>query len=248
MGIRLKENFLRPFSSRSTKEYWNRWHVTMGTWFTDYIFMPLSVARPMQRASAFLTKHMGNGVGLRFPVYVATVVTWFLTGLWHGAGWNFIVWGLLNCLVILVSRELEPLYRCFHKRFPRVGASAAWGVWGAIRTFLLMGLIRSLDCYRDVPTTFSQWWSMVSFPNFGELFTGGLTSFGLSLFDYAVILASAAVIFFVSRAGREAPVRTRVAARPVLWCALLCLILVTVLIFGAHGIGYDAQQFIYSQF
>ena len=248
MGIRLKENFLRPFSSRSTKDYWNRWHVTMGTWFTDYIFMPLSVARPMQRASSFLTKHMGNGVGLRFPVYVATIVTWFLTGLWHGAGWNFIVWGLLNCLVILVSRELEPLYRRFHKRFPRVSGSVAWGAWGAIRTFLLMGLIRSLDCYRDVPTTFSQWWSMVSLPNFGELFNGGLTSFGLSLFDYGVILASAAVIFFVSRAGKETPVRTRVAARPVLWCALLCLILVTVLIFGAHGIGYDAQQFIYSQF
>ena len=89
---------------------------------------------------------------------------------------------------------------------------------------------------------------MVSLPNFGELFNGGLTSFGLSLFDYGVILASAAVIFFVSRAGKETPVRTRVAARPVLWCALLCLILVTVLIFGAHGIGYDAQQFIYSQF
>ncbi len=248
MGIRLKENFERPFSSRSTKEYWNRWHITMGAWFTDYVFYPLSVSRPMQRFSSFSCKHLGNAVGLRLPVYFATTVTWFLTGLWHGAGWNFIVWGLLNCLVILVSRELEPLYRRFHGRFPRVGKSAVWGAWGAIRTFLLMGLIRSLDCYRDVPTTFLQWGTMLTVPNFSELFTGGLTSFGLTYFDYAVILLSAVVIFFVSRAGKETPVRARVAARPVLWCALLCLIFVAVLIFGAHGIGYDAQQFIYSQF
>ncbi|MBE6590016.1 MAG: MBOAT family protein [Ruminococcaceae bacterium] len=248
MGIKLTENFNRPFSSKSTKEYWNRWHITMGAWFTDYVFYPLSVCRPMQRFSSFSVKRMGRAIGLRLPVYLATVVTWFLTGLWHGAGWNFIVWGLLNCLVILVSRELEPLYRVFHKRFPRLGSSGVWGAWCAVRTFLLMGLIRSLDCYRDVPTTFSQWASMVTVPNIGELFSGGLISFGLSFFDYGVILASAVTVFFVSRAGKDVPLRHRIADKPVLWCALVALLFSVVLIFGAYGIGYDASQFIYSQF
>ena len=248
MGIRLVENFNRPFSSRSTKEYWNRWHVTMGSWFTDYVFYPLSVCRPMQRFSSFSTKRLGKALGLRLPVYVATIATWFLTGLWHGAGWNFIVWGLLNCLVILVSRELEPLYRLFHKKFPRLASSSVWGGFCAVRTFLLMGLIRSLDCYRNVSTTFSQWGSMVTHFNAGELFSGELTSFGLTYFDYGVILLSAAVAFLVSRAGKETPVRHRVAARPILWCLFVCLLFVTVLVFGAYGIGYDASQFIYSQF
>ena len=117
-----------------------------------------------------------------------------------------------------------------------------------MRTFLLMGLIRSLDCYRNVSTTFSQWGSMVTHFNAGELFSGGLTSFGLTYFDYGVILLSAAVAFFVSRAGKETPVRHRVAARPILWCLFVCLLFVTVLVFGAYGIGYDASQFIYSQF
>ncbi len=248
MGIRLVENFNHPFSSKSTKEYWNRWHITMGAWFTDYVFYPLSVCRPMQRFSLFSTKKFGKALGLRLPVYVATVVTWFLTGLWHGAGWNFIVWGLLNCLVILVSRELEPLYRAFHKKFPRLASSSVWGGWCAVRTFLLMGLIRSLDCYRDVSTTFSQWGSMITRFNIGELFAGGITSFGLTYFDFGVILLSVLTVFLVSRAGKEEPVRHRVASRPILWCFLVCLLFVVVLVFGAYGIGYDASQFIYSQF
>jgi D-alanyl-lipoteichoic acid acyltransferase DltB (MBOAT superfamily) len=146
LGIRLAENFKRPFSSRSTKEYWNRWHITMGSWFTDYVFYPISFCRPMLSLSKKSREIFGQKVGKRVPVYLATSVTWFLTGFWHGAGWNFIVWGMLNCLVLLVSQELEPIYARFKAKFPRLTASSAYGAFMAIRTFLLMGLIRSLDC------------------------------------------------------------------------------------------------------
>ncbi len=249
MGIRLAENFNRPFSSRSTKEYWNRWHITMGSWFTDYVFFPLSVSKPMQKLSDTSCRLFGKSFGVRIPVYLATVVTWFLTGLWHGAGWNFIVWGLLNCLVILVSRELEPLYRRFYKQFPKLADAKPWHAFGAIRTFLLMGLIRSLDCYRNVPQTFRMWWSMIANPNVGELFVGKMPLWELlTPAQWGVVLASSAAVFFVSRAGAKSPVRHRVAQNGVLTCALLCALLVTVLIFGAYGIGYDASQFIYTQF
>ncbi len=249
MGIRLAENFNRPFSSRSTKEYWNRWHITMGSWFTDYVFYPLSVSRPMQALSESSCKRLGKALGLRVPVYIATIVTWFLTGLWHGAGWNFIIWGLLNCLVILVSREFEPLYRSFYKRFPRLADAPVWHAFQATRTFLLMGLIRSLDCYRDVPQTFRMWWSMIANPNAGELFVGKTPLWELlTVPQWGVVLVSAILIFFVSRAGKDTPVRHRVAKHSVLCCAAVCALFVAVLIFGAYGIGYDASQFIYTQF
>ncbi|MBQ9773464.1 MAG: MBOAT family protein [Clostridia bacterium] len=249
MGIRLTENFNRPFSSRSTKEYWNRWHITMGSWFTDYVFYPLSCTRPMQRLSSFSVAKLGRGIGLRLPVYIATIVTWFLTGLWHGAGWNFIVWGLLNCAVILISRELEPLYRKFHQRFPRLSASAVYGGFAAIRTFLLMGLIRSLDCYADVSLTFRQWGSMLTDWNWARLFSGA-DSFShlLSIPTWGVLLLGIAVVFFVSRAGKDSPVRHRIANHSVLTCLCLCAMLVVVLTFGSYGIGYDASAFIYTQF
>ena len=248
MGIRLAENFNRPFASRSTKEYWRRWHITMGSWFTDYIFYPLSVSNSMQKLSKWSRAHLGQAVGKRLPVYFATIVTWFLTGLWHGAGMNFIVWGLLNCLVILVSQELQPLYNRFYKVFPRLNENKIWNLFQCGRTFLLMGLIRSLDCYRDVPLTFRLWGSMFTAGNWGDLFTGGLFSFGLSMSQYGVLLVGVLLICLVSSLGKKEPLRYRLVKRPVLLCACLCLLTVLILIFGAYGIGFDASDFIYGQF
>lgn len=248
LGIKLAENFNRPFSSRSTDEYWNRWHITMGTWFTDYVFYPLSVSRPMQAISKKSRKWFGKSIGKRVPVYLATIITWFLTGLWHGAGWNFIVWGLLNCAVILISREFKPLYERFHKRFPSLSENRAYGAFMSIRTFLLMGLIRSLDCYRNVPLTFRMWGSMFTDFNIVEAFGGGISALGLSLADYIIVVLGCALMFAVSSLGKDVSVRDRLYGKPALsWCVFGGLF-VLILLFGAYGIGYDASQFIYNQF
>ena len=256
LGIKLKENFLRPFSSKSTKEYWNRWHITMGTWFTDYIFYPVSVCKPMLKLSKWSRRVLGNNIGKRVPVYLATIITWFLTGLWHGAGWNFIVWGLLNCAVILVSQELEPLYVKFRAKFPRLTASSPYGAFMAVRTFLLMGLIRSLDCYRNVGRTFTLWLSMFTRPNFqevfskiGRLFTEASSKFlGLTLVDYIIVLAGVCIMSVVSTLSAKKSVRERLYPRPLLSWALCGTLLVIVVMLGAYSIGYDASQFIYNQF
>ena len=256
LGIRLKENFDHPFSSRSTKEYWNRWHITMGTWFTDYIFYPVSVCKPMMKLSKFSRRVFGNNIGKRIPVYLATALTWFLTGLWHGAGRNFIVWGMLNCLVILVSQELEPLYAKFRGRFPRLTSSSFYGGFMAVRTFLLMGLIRSLDCYRDVGRTFSLWFSMLTEWNIVEVAKGFVALFtesgnkflGLKLTDYVILAVGIAVMSAVSFASAKKSVRERLYEKPVLSWLLCGALIVAVVLFGAYGIGYDASQFIYNQF
>ncbi len=247
LGVRLAENFERPFSSKSTKEYWRRWHITMGSWFSDYVFYPLSVCRPMMKLSRWSRKALGAKVGKRVPVYLATIVTWYLTGLWHGAGWNFIVWGLLNCLVILVSQELEPLYARFHKRFPRLTGSWGYGKFMAVRTFLLMGLIRSLDCYRDVGTTFRLWGSMATTWNWGEA-TRGLFGLGLDGADFVILALGCLLMATVSSLSAKKSVRERLYDRPILsWCVCGGLFLAVILL-GAYGIGYDASQFIYNQF
>lgn len=248
MGIRLAENFNRPFSSKSTKEYWRRWHITMGTWFTDYVFYPLSVCSSMQRFSKWSRAKLGNALGKRLPVYLSTIVTWFLTGLWHGAGWNFIVWGLLNCFVILVSQELQPLYGRFDRAFPRLSASRPWGMWQMTRTFLLMGLIRSLDCYRDIGRTFYLWSTMLTHQNLGAFFGGGWRELGLQSAEWCVLALGVILVWLVSRQDGEEPVRAKLSRHPVLCCLCLCALVVVILLFGSYGVGYDASQFIYNQF
>ena len=100
-GIRVTENFIRPYFSKNVNEYWTRWHITMGTWFKDYIFYPISVCGWMLKLSKWSREKLGKEAGKRVSVYLANIVVWFTTGLWHGASWNFIVWGMLNCVVTL---------------------------------------------------------------------------------------------------------------------------------------------------
>ena len=251
LGMKLAENFNRPFSSRSTKEYWNRWHMTMGSWFNDYVFLPLSVTKPLLKLSKSArskNNRFMKGLGKRIPVYTATTVTWLATGIWHGAAWNFVVWGLLNCLVILVSQELEPLYRRFRNKFPRLVASYPYHCFEATRTFLLMGLIRSLDCYRNVGVTFAKWLSMFTTFNWGEVFGRGVQKLGLKALDYIIIAVAVVIVFAVSKLSQKRDLREELVGKTALSWTLAGAMLVIVLLFGAYGMGYDASQFIYNQF
>ena len=250
-GIKLEENFKRPFSSRSTQEYWNRWHITMGAWFTDYLFYPMSVSKPMGRLTKWCKTKLGKGIGMRLPVYLATLITWYLTGLWHGAGWNFIVWGLINGVIILISRELEPLYAKFHNKFPSLDTQkGAYGVFCAVRTFLLMGSVRILDCYGDVGRTFSEFGSIFyRFDTYADLFNGKLvTNLGISLLQYVFLALAVLVVFLVTRRESEELTCDKLTRRPVLWTVACTALVLVILIFGSYGIGFDSNQFIYNQF
>ncbi|MDY6181507.1 MAG: MBOAT family O-acyltransferase [Candidatus Faecousia sp.] len=93
LGFRFPENFRYPYMSRSVTEFWRRWHMTLGGWFRDYVYIPMG----------------GNRVRRgRWVVNILTV--WMLTGLWHGAAWNFVLWGLLFAALLLLEKVL-PLDR-----------------------------------------------------------------------------------------------------------------------------------------
>ncbi len=86
-GFRFLENFNYPFISRSITEFWRRWHISLGTWFRDYVYIPMG----------------GNRVSMAKWI-VNIVVVWFLTGFWHGAEWNFVLWGLYFSLLLVLEK------------------------------------------------------------------------------------------------------------------------------------------------
>jgi len=249
LGIRVTENFHRPYFSKNIKEYWNRWHMTMGSWFTDYIFYPISVCQPMLKLSRFTRKHFGEVIGKRIPVYLSSFVVWFTTGIWHGASWNFIAWGLGNFVVIMISQELEPLYRKFHKFFPKAYKSFGFKVFRVGRTILLMSSLRMFDCYRNVPLTFQMFGSMFTTWNWNVLWNGKLLELGLAGKDYIILFLGTLLMTGVSLLQRSGSVREKIRSkalpvRVAVWYGLFLM----VLLFGAYGVGYDASQFIYNQF
>lgn len=248
LGIRVKENFNRPFFSKGIKEYWRRWHISLGAWFTEYLFYPISVCKPMLKLSKFSRKHFGEQIGKRIPVYLSTIAVWFVTGLWHGAAWNFIVWGLGNCFFILLSQELEPLYDKFHEKTHLQG-KFGWRLFQVLRTFLLMSCLRMFDCYRDVLLTFRMFGTMFTDFNIVEAMRGGIMTLGLTVSDYVILLLGFIILLTVSLVQRGGSVREKIYQWPyAVRCTLIFGVFLSILIFGNYGIGYDASQFIYNRF
>lgn len=248
LGISLQENFLRPYFSKSVSEYWRRWHITLGTWMKDYLFYPLSVSAPLRRFSRFARRKFG-AVGKRLPVYLASVVTWSATGIWHGLTPNFLVWGLLNCLVIVLSEELTPLYRRFHEKF-HWKETSWYGAFEILRTFFLMNLIRSCDLFPRVGDYGGRLWSLFTVWNPEILWNGALMELGLTGLDYGILAAGTALMLGVSLVQEK-----KGSLRELLWQGnpflrylLTFLLLLAVLLMGRYGIGYQASSFIYNQF
>ncbi|MBQ7836863.1 MAG: MBOAT family protein [Clostridia bacterium] len=87
MGFRFKENFFYPYVSKSITEFWRRWHISMGTWFREYVYIPL-----------------GGNRCAKWKMYRNIIVVWLVTGFWHGASWNYVLWGLYYCLFLLIEK------------------------------------------------------------------------------------------------------------------------------------------------
>ena len=248
LGIKLPENFIRPYFSKNIAEYWRRWHISLGEWMKDYIFYPISVSQPMLKLSKAARKKWGN-FGKRLPVYVASVATWFVTGIWHGLTPNFVLWGMLNCFVIVVSEELNPLYGKFHSRLG--WKEKKWyGAFEILRMFVLMNMIRIVDLFPDVGDYFTRMGSLFTTFNFHVLWDGTMLKLGLTELDYIILGASVLLVFVISLIQeKKGSVREMLhKANPVLRYALIFGLLVAVLLLGRYGLGYDSGNFIYNQF
>ncbi len=240
-GIRLAENFLRPFFSRNIAEYWRRWHITLGEWMKEYVFYPVSISTPIRRLSKSARERWPK-FGKRLPVYAAAVATWFCTGIWHGITPNFLQWGMMNCAVIVVSEELTPLYEKFHSRFP--WKRKRWYIAFEIgRTFVLMNLIRTVDLFPDVGEYFRR---------LGSLFSSAAVPFpklGLTGLDYGILTCGIVLMLAVSLVQeRCGSIRELLWEKTGLRYGLIAGLFFAVLLMGHYGIGYDAGNFIYNQF
>lgn len=248
LGITVSENFRRPYFSKSLKEYWRRWHISMCSWFRDYVFYPVSSSKLMQKFSKVSRKYIKGSIGKHLPVHISSFVVWFATGIWHGANWNFIVWGLLNWFVLMVSEELEPLYLKFHNHF-RLSSSFVYKIFQMGRTFMLVCCLNMFDCYSSVSDTLRSLCSIFTETDWSVLWSGGLLELGLSMTDYYILIFGIIILITVSIIQRKGRVRDKIAAKPyivryVLWTGLFLI----TLLMGAYGVGYDSSQFIYNRF
>ena len=126
LGFNIPINFNSPYVSRSLTEFWRRWHITLSTWFRDYVYIPLG----------------GNRKG-KVRTYINLFIVWFLTGFWHGAGWNFILWGLFFFVLLTLEKLFLGDFLEKHVAVSRIYSlvliGLSWMIF-AITDFKLLGV------------------------------------------------------------------------------------------------------------
>ena len=145
LGFRLMVNFNHPYLATSLGDFWNRWHISLSTWFKDYVYVPLG----------------GNRHG-KFNTYKNMFLTMVISGVWHGAAWRFVIWGTLHALGRVLTRELEAT-AFYRERIPRMVKQAL--VFAFVTFAWIFFRARSLDdAWLIVTGIFSSSWTDPAFP------------------------------------------------------------------------------------
>lgn len=246
-GIRMDENFRQPFFSKSIGEFWRRWHITLGTWMKDYIFYPFSLSKYMNRFGKWSKKRFGNAVGKVLPICLANLLIFFVVGVWHGAAWKFIAYGMYNGIIIAVSSLLEPVYAKGFKKTHINPASKGWTLVQVIRTFILV----NIGWYFDMAVSFSAALVMmketVTKMSMSQITSTAFLELGMGRRDFLIVAAGCLIVFAASLLKeRGISIRETVAAKPlpIRWAIWYVLILM-ILIFGFTG---ESSAFIYANF
>lgn len=132
LGVRLDENFNCPYFAQGVSEYWRRWHMSLSSWFRDYLFYPiLRSGWNMRLRKAIRNKYLASTV----PTVCALLVVWLATGLWHGASWGYVLWGLYYGFFMVLDVSLSPVRERFHCWFPTLAANRVYVLLRMFRTF-----------------------------------------------------------------------------------------------------------------
>lgn len=243
LGIRLMQNFDTPYFSLSVKEFWRRWHVSLSSWFRDYLYIPLGGSR------------QGTVRKYRNLLFV-----FFCSGLWHGAQWTYVIWGLLNGLYQVLEDLSAHLFANLRMRWCGLRHRDPAPVPGkrslAVRflqmgvTFLLIDLAWVFFRAESVGQAFSMLRSMGNTGNWWVLFDGSLFGCGLGEAEFRVMIISIGILLAADfLACRKICVSAVIERQPVWfrWAVYLTGIL-AVTVFGVWGSGYSAAGFIYFQF
>ena len=249
-NIRLTENFERPFFSKSISEFWRRWHITLGTWFKDYIFYPVSMAKPMKELTKKARKSMGNYYGPLMAGTVALFCVWSMNGLWHGAGWNYIGFGMFHFILIVLGNFTEPTAVTVLKKCHIQRDKAPYTVFRMVRTGLLVCMGEMI--FRA--STLTQGLGMIGrmFSTFSlRSFTDG-TLFSLGIDRHDVLITAVTLVFvFAVSVLQERGIKIRESLAklpPVIRWVLLYIAIMYLVIFGAYGNGYLPIDPIYAGF
>ena len=159
LEIRMDENFNCQYFSKTIPEYWRRWHMTLSEWFKNYLFYPVL----RSDWNARFRKAIGNKyLASVLPTSVALAIVWFTTGLWHGASWGYVAWGVYYGVFMVLAIVMAPAYDRMHAMAPGFFGSRCYAVFQILRTFVIVVIGYSIFKPADLGVTAKIWQSSMS--------------------------------------------------------------------------------------
>lgn len=230
MGIDIMENFKQPYFSKSISEFWKRWHISLSTWFKDYLYIPLG----------------GNRVK-KWRWYYNLMVVFLLSGLWHGANWTFLLWGALHGFYLVFAILTRPVRERFIQiiKLDKIPI-----IHDYLKNFTIFALVcfawiffraNSIsDAFYIVSHLFTGWEDVFNFSRLRMPL-----DFGLSINELYIAVSSIGFLELVHFFQKRVSIRNAISEMPIYlrWTAYYALIF-SIIIFGKFG----SQQFIYFQF
>ena len=252
LGVEMPQNFERPYFSTSVADYWRRWHITLGAWMRDYVFYSIMLSKPITRLSKFARKHISSYAGKMVPSVITPFIVFFLIGIWHGASWKYVAFGLYNATIVASSVAFMPLFQKINEKLKIDTKAFSWKLFQIIRTFLVLGISKILvrahrlkDAFRIIKKIFTDIDLDFMFGLDGKMFTLGVDQ--KNMLVLAIAILTLLVVSILQETGlkmRETIAKQNLYFRWLIWLGLFTV----VLVFGVYGPAYSAADFIYQAY
>lgn len=231
-GIELEENFRQPYFSCSVKEFWGRWHMTLSGFLKDYVYIPLG----------------GNRHG-RCRKYLNLLLTFLVSGIWHGAGLTFLVWGLLHGVYQVLEDVLRAPCMKLMEKMEVNCETFSFRLLVQIKTFVLVAIAWVFFRASSVRQALVMLKNMVCEWNPYVLFDESFYMLGLNGKEFRMLFFAIGVMWFINVLQTKIRIRENFAKQNLVFrWTIIFIALFAVIIFGVYGPGYDAAQFIYGNF
>ncbi|MBQ3011072.1 MAG: MBOAT family protein [Oscillospiraceae bacterium] len=257
LGIDMVKNFNRPYFATSINDYWRRWHITLGAWMKEYVFYPLALSKKFievskkLKATKFGQTEFGAHVSKVLPTSFASLVVFFLVGVWHGANWKYVAFGLWNGGIIMLSTLLEPKFDELTEKLKLNAKSLGFRVFQMLRTFLVVLVGYVFDVAPDLTQSMHTFALALTDQNL-SVGAAEIASLGLGKLDYLLLMVCTGFLFVISviqERNSHTTIRQMLDEQhfAVRYIFLLTGIL-ALLVFGIYGPGFDPTAFVYMQF
>lgn len=247
LDIKLSENFKAPLCSKSVTEYWQRWHMSLGEFMEKYIYYPIVLNRSVMKFSKKIKNSYMQKV---FSATLASIIVFVIVGIWHGTGWNYVVYGCYQAVFVSTAVLLGPVYKSARSFLHIDDKCVSYRILTCLRTFVILTFGRYFIKARDLNQTFELFRRTFTKWNAGVLFDGSMTEYGLDFKNLMVmylcilLIIVTDILYYRGIKIRDIIMKQDVVFRFTVYLAAIFAIVV----FGIYGAEFTSASFIYQGF